>query len=219
MVPAQFRKIRPAIPWQAPEGRPFGRSWRCRDGPSAPILRADPPPLQPRYDAPTLSTRKWADCSRPRGKNLCTGERIESRRDERLTTPANNWNFMDLLGAPRLSLLARPPVERDSRPPKRSASQSLQCAGVLVSRAAFEPKLRWVKSADRGAALEFNMVSITYRCPTTGQKVESWLADEAPGGDRTYVVLRCSACDGVHLINRSAAGTRDGDSSPPSRMC
>jgi len=63
------------------------------------------------------------------------------------------------------------------------------------------------------------MASIVYRCPTTGQKIESWLADDAPGGDQTYVVLRCSACDCVHLINRSAASTLDGDSSPPSRMC
>ena len=89
----------------------------------------------------------------------------------------------------------------------------------MVSRAAFEPGLRWVKSADREAALEFNMVSITYRCPTTGQKIESWLADDAPGGDQTYVVLRCSACHCVHLINRSAAGTLDGDLSPPPTRC
>src|SRR6478735_4935751 len=39
------------------------------------------------------------------------------------------------------------------------------------------------------------MASIVYRCPTTGQKIESWLADDAPGGDQTYVVLRCSACE------------------------
>lgn len=64
-----------------------------------------------------------------------------------------------------------------------------------------------------------NMVSIVYRCPMTGQKIESWLADDALGGDQTYVVLRCSACDCVHLINRSAAGTPDGDSRPPPTRC
>ena len=31
-------------------------------------------------------------------------------------------------------------------------------------------------------------------------EIESWLADEAPGGDRTYVVLRCSACNCVPLV-------------------
>jgi len=126
---------------------------------------------------------------------------------------------MKLTGARQTVVSGASPCGNGRPAAKRSATESPRCEGALVSRAAFDFNLRWVKSADREAALEFNMASIVYRCPMTGQKIESWLADDAPGGDRTYVVLRCSACDCVHLINRSAAGTRDGDSSPPPTRC
>jgi predicted RNA-binding Zn-ribbon protein involved in translation (DUF1610 family) len=47
------------------------------------------------------------------------------------------------------------------------------------------------------------MGSVVYRCPTTGQNVQAWFADDTPADNElTYVSLRCPACARVHLVNR-----------------
>jgi hypothetical protein len=48
------------------------------------------------------------------------------------------------------------------------------------------------------------MATFIYRCPTTGLKVQGWLADESSSkNDSTsYEAVICTACTGVHFINR-----------------
>ena len=46
----------------------------------------------------------------------------------------------------------------------------------------------------------FLMISFTYQCPRTGQKVHGHVADELIEGE-TYEVVTCTACGGTHLIN------------------
>ena len=48
------------------------------------------------------------------------------------------------------------------------------------------------------------MAAFVYRCPTTGQNVQGWFADDEPADDSdTYESVKCLACTRVHLINRS----------------
>jgi hypothetical protein len=51
------------------------------------------------------------------------------------------------------------------------------------------------------------MRTVIYRCPRTGLNVQGWFADEAfapeDGTHATYESLRCLACTGLHLVNRS----------------
>ena len=44
------------------------------------------------------------------------------------------------------------------------------------------------------------MMSFTYQCPRTGQKVHGHVADELIEGETSEVVT-CTACGGTHLIN------------------
>jgi hypothetical protein len=48
------------------------------------------------------------------------------------------------------------------------------------------------------------MAAFIYRCPTTGLKVQGWLADESSSeNDSTsYEAVICTACTRVHFINR-----------------
>jgi hypothetical protein len=47
------------------------------------------------------------------------------------------------------------------------------------------------------------MATFIYRCPTTGLKVQGWVADDAASEDdkERYVALPCLACRESHLIN------------------
>ena len=48
------------------------------------------------------------------------------------------------------------------------------------------------------------MAPFLYRCPTTGLKVQGWLADDPSGdNDEVYETVTCLACTRIHLINRS----------------
>ena len=40
-----------------------------------------------------------------------------------------------------------------------------------------------------------------YRCPNTGQKVQTWAADDPEDVDQSYVQMSCLACAQAHLIN------------------
>jgi hypothetical protein len=51
------------------------------------------------------------------------------------------------------------------------------------------------------------MASVVYRCPTTGQNVQAWFADEPADDNLLYVSLRCPACARLHLVNRSSGRT------------
>jgi hypothetical protein len=44
------------------------------------------------------------------------------------------------------------------------------------------------------------MGAFLYRCPTTGQHVQAWLADDGADDD-VHRALQCLACQRVHLIN------------------
>ena len=50
-----------------------------------------------------------------------------------------------------------------------------------------------------GMALE--MITLIYRCPTTGLKVQGLVEKtEVPSGD-TFVSLDCAACGRMHFVN------------------
>jgi hypothetical protein len=62
------------------------------------------------------------------------------------------------------------------------------------------------------------MSTFTYRCPTTGQEVQGWLADTAIGDD-TYEAITCTTCNLLHFVNVTTGkvlGTSDenGDKIP-----
>jgi hypothetical protein len=40
-----------------------------------------------------------------------------------------------------------------------------------------------------------------YRCPNTGDNVQSWAADDPDDDDLTYVQVTCLACTQAHLVN------------------
>jgi hypothetical protein len=40
-----------------------------------------------------------------------------------------------------------------------------------------------------------------YRCPNTGQKVQTWADDDPEDDDQSYVQVSCLACAQAHLIN------------------
>jgi hypothetical protein len=48
------------------------------------------------------------------------------------------------------------------------------------------------------------MAAFVYRCPTSGLKVQGWLADEPSSEyDRaSYEAVICTACTRVHFVNR-----------------
>jgi hypothetical protein len=49
------------------------------------------------------------------------------------------------------------------------------------------------------------MISVVYRCPVTGRKVQGWVPEDvsaSPDG-KTYVSIACIACGKPHLVNPS----------------
>lgn len=44
------------------------------------------------------------------------------------------------------------------------------------------------------------MVSLVYRCPRIGLKVQGWVSDD-PTNNEVYDPVTCIACGRVHLIN------------------
>jgi hypothetical protein len=45
------------------------------------------------------------------------------------------------------------------------------------------------------------MVTIIYRCPNTGFRVQGYLPEEEPNDYDRYVPVTCLACKSVHLVN------------------
>ena len=46
------------------------------------------------------------------------------------------------------------------------------------------------------------MATFLYRCPSTGLRVQGWLADDpAEHSDESYEAVTCLACSRVHLVN------------------
>ncbi len=41
-----------------------------------------------------------------------------------------------------------------------------------------------------------------YRCPNTGQMIETSIGTEKSADERDYVPLRCTSCGRIHLVNR-----------------
>jgi hypothetical protein len=114
------------------------------------------PPLQPRYDAPVTSTRKGAGCSGRAGFILHRRAGGWQARWSGLPPRAKELELYEIDGGPTDCRFRRvPPVEMATRRPERSATESPRCEGALVSRAAFDFNLRWVKSADRGSCVDF----------------------------------------------------------------
>jgi hypothetical protein len=51
------------------------------------------------------------------------------------------------------------------------------------------------------------MATFVYQCPTTGLKVQGWVADDVTSENdaERYVALLCLACQGSHLVNPTTA--------------
>jgi len=45
------------------------------------------------------------------------------------------------------------------------------------------------------------MPPFLYRCPTTGYRVQGFVAEEIPVDSDTYEALTCMACQRIHLVN------------------
>ena len=46
------------------------------------------------------------------------------------------------------------------------------------------------------------MATRLFRCPSTGHRVQGWLADNGSvNGDETYEGVNCLACRQVHMVN------------------
>jgi len=46
------------------------------------------------------------------------------------------------------------------------------------------------------------MATFLFRCPTTGERVQGWSAEEVSGDQPdTYETVTCIACRQVHLVN------------------
>ena len=50
------------------------------------------------------------------------------------------------------------------------------------------------------------MVAFIYRCPTTGLRIQGWVADDADprANDESYQPVTCLACRQTHLVNPSS---------------
>jgi hypothetical protein len=60
--------------------------------------------------------------------------------------------------------------------------------------------LIWINGHPFNSCSTFLMISFTYQCPRTGQKVQGHVADELIDGE-TFELVTCTACGGTHLIN------------------
>jgi hypothetical protein len=46
------------------------------------------------------------------------------------------------------------------------------------------------------------MAAFIFTCPETSMKVQHWLDDDDDSSDGEYEGITCSACTGLHFINR-----------------
>jgi hypothetical protein len=52
-----------------------------------------------------------------------------------------------------------------------------------------------------------DMAAFLYRCPTTGLRVQGWLADNPAQHGEHYELVNCLACGGQHLVNTTTGKT------------
>ena len=45
------------------------------------------------------------------------------------------------------------------------------------------------------------MGAFVFRCPYTGQRVQSWRVEEVDPNDERYETTTCTACQRVHLVH------------------
>ncbi len=45
------------------------------------------------------------------------------------------------------------------------------------------------------------MAAFLYRCPSTGQRVQGWVADDPSENEDAYQSLTCLACTQTHMVN------------------
>jgi len=57
-----------------------------------------------------------------------------------------------------------------------------------------------VNAAARLPVYSRRMTETSFRCPTTGLRVQVW-ANDRDGGDDLYEAVSCTACQRVHLVN------------------
>jgi hypothetical protein len=58
------------------------------------------------------------------------------------------------------------------------------------------------------AAFSFgDMAAFLYRCPTTGLRVQGWLADNPAQHGEHYELASCLASGGQHLVNTTTGKT------------
>jgi hypothetical protein len=55
------------------------------------------------------------------------------------------------------------------------------------------------------------MAPFLYRCPTTGQHVQGWIAEDVSADDESYRTIECLACRLVHLVNPLTGKTLGAD--------
>jgi hypothetical protein len=61
------------------------------------------------------------------------------------------------------------------------------------------------------------MATLIYQCPTTGYRVQGWLADKGTEDrSESYEQLTCLACRQVHFVNPKTGKVLD---QGPFRMC
>ena len=68
------------------------------------------------------------------------------------------------------------------------------------------PTLTEINTQDwQAVRLASYMGNVIFKCPRTGMNVQHWLADEPEPSDpqASYETVTCSACGGLHFINRS----------------
>jgi hypothetical protein len=52
------------------------------------------------------------------------------------------------------------------------------------------------------------MRTLIFRCPSTGQNVQGWFADDcSDAGSEAYETVSCAACKSVHLVNPATGKT------------
>ncbi len=64
--------------------------------------------------------------------------------------------------------------------------------------------MTWINAAGlRSAQLAGMDRSNLYRCPNTGQVIETSIRASSTADEREYIPLRCTSCGRIHLINRA----------------
>jgi hypothetical protein len=63
----------------------------------------------------------------------------------------------------------------------------------------------------RSLANGLSMGPFLFRCPTTNQHVQGWIAEDVSADDESYRTVECLACRLVHLVNPRTGQTLGAD--------